>query len=306
MKNIFKLAVVVFLTFNFAISTLQAQTPSQFKYQAVLHNADGNIIANEAVTIDISILKGSASGTSVFDETHNANTTAQGLINLNIGSVEDLSIVDWSADNYFIKITVNSVEMGTSQLLSVPYAMHAKTAEKLVPGTPKHYIGELYGGGVVFWVDSTGEHGLIVSMIDLSTGARWSNIDDVEIGSDARSDWNGQSNSTVIMSQSGFTDGAAKLCDDYTNEDYGTGTYSNWYLPSITEFKILWDHFYEVQKTLDTDGNSSTTIIKKWYYWTSNEQREDESWVGILENYNIEFGHYFKSDSHYVRAIRTF
>ena len=86
-------------------------------------------MANETVTVDISILQGSATGTSVFTEQHSVTTTAQGLINLNIGSVSDLSVIDWSTDTYFIEISVNSTVMGTSQLLSVPYAMTAKTVE---------------------------------------------------------------------------------------------------------------------------------------------------------------------------------
>ena len=124
-----KKLTLVLVTILFAVTGILAQTPHLFKYQAVLRDESGAIMASEAVTVDISILKGSAGGTSVFDETHNVTTTAQGLINLNIGSVEDLSVVDFSNDTYFIEITVDGTVMGTSQLLSVPYALQAKTAE---------------------------------------------------------------------------------------------------------------------------------------------------------------------------------
>ena len=99
MKNyiLLKLVAMLLLTFNFGLLTVQAQTPEQFKYQAVLRNADGTVMANEDVTVDISILQGSTTGTSVFDESHSVTTTAQGLINLNIGSIEDLSVIDWGA-----------------------------------------------------------------------------------------------------------------------------------------------------------------------------------------------------------------
>ncbi len=128
MKKLLKFTVVLLLTLNFQLLTY-GQTPNQFKYQAVLRNADGSIMANEDITVDISILQGSTTGTSVFDETHTVTTTAQGIINLNIGSENDLSVIDWSADVYFIRISVNGTEMGTSQLLSVPYAMIAKNVE---------------------------------------------------------------------------------------------------------------------------------------------------------------------------------
>ena len=116
----------------FAVTGILAQTPNQFKYQAVLRNADGTIITDEEVVIDIAILQGSDSGTEVFAETYSVTTTAQGIINLNIGSQNDMSVVDWSADIYFIKITVDEIWMGTSQLLSVPYALHAETAETAI------------------------------------------------------------------------------------------------------------------------------------------------------------------------------
>ncbi len=108
--------------------SLFSQTPNQFKYQAVLRNADGTIMAEENVTMVISILKSDLT-TSVFKETHATTTTAQGLINLDIGSIEDLSAIDWSIDTYYIEISVNGTAIGTSQLLSVPYALHSKTAE---------------------------------------------------------------------------------------------------------------------------------------------------------------------------------
>jgi len=121
-----KKITLIFVTLLFLITGILAQTPSQFKYQAVLRNADGTIIADENITVDISILQGSASGTSVFDEQHSVTTTAQGVINLNIGSVSDLSVVDWNAGIYFVEISVNGTTMGASQLLSVPYALYAE------------------------------------------------------------------------------------------------------------------------------------------------------------------------------------
>ena len=92
------------------------------------------IMASQNAAVYISILQASVTGTSVFNETHNITTTAQGLINLSIGSINDLSVVDFSSDIYFIEIIVNGTLMGTSQLLSVPYALQAKTAENVFSG----------------------------------------------------------------------------------------------------------------------------------------------------------------------------
>ncbi len=122
---------IILLTSLFITTTaiLAQNLPDKFKYQAVLRDASGEILANESATVTIALLQGTASGTSVFDESHSITTTAQGLINLNIGSINDMSVVDWSADIYFVEISVNGTVMGTSQLLSVPYALHAKTVE---------------------------------------------------------------------------------------------------------------------------------------------------------------------------------
>jgi len=125
-----KLSLLILALF-FVVTGIIAQTPAMFKYQAVLRNADGTIIANQAKTVVINILQGSITSPSVFTETHTVTTTAQGIINLNIGSVNTsgLTTINWATNSYFIKITVDGVEMGTSQLMAVPYALFAKKAE---------------------------------------------------------------------------------------------------------------------------------------------------------------------------------
>ena len=136
MKKTLTLLVAVLLT-----ATTWAQTPQSFKYQAVARDASGEVVANQAVGIQISILQGSISGTAVYAETFTPTTNEFGLINLSIGAgtvvTGDLATIDWSADTYFIIIEMDITggttyeEYGTSQLLSVPYALHAKTAKNL-------------------------------------------------------------------------------------------------------------------------------------------------------------------------------
>ncbi len=105
-----------------------AQVPAKFTYQAVLRNADGSIIANQPATVFVEILSGTPDGPAVFNETHNITTSPLGLVNLTIGSINNLGVVDWSANQHFVKITFNGVVLGVVQLLSVPYALHANTA----------------------------------------------------------------------------------------------------------------------------------------------------------------------------------
>jgi hypothetical protein len=119
-----------------------AQSPEGFKYQAVVRDASQNILPNQAVGVQITILQGSATGTVVYQETFSSTTNGYGLINLAIGNGTvvsgTFSAIDWSAGPYFIETAIdaaggtNYAVMGTSQLLSVPYALYSKTAENVV------------------------------------------------------------------------------------------------------------------------------------------------------------------------------
>jgi hypothetical protein len=131
MKKI-TLLLILFL-FSFSIF---AQAPQGINYQAVLRDASGNIKSNQNVEIEISILQGTANGTEVFSETHNTQTNLQGIINLSIGTIntDDFENIDWSNSPLFISITVDGTNLGTNQLLSVPYAFYANTAGNAFSG----------------------------------------------------------------------------------------------------------------------------------------------------------------------------
>ncbi|MCD4736398.1 MAG: hypothetical protein K8R53_10160, partial [Bacteroidales bacterium] len=125
---------VTFLLFVMLFSF--GQSPERFNYQAVVRGSGGSLIVNSQVGIKISILQGSTSGTEVCIEEFSPTTNDYGLVILEVGSVNsvDFELIDWSAGPYFVKIELDEnggtaySEMGTSQLLSVPYALHATTA----------------------------------------------------------------------------------------------------------------------------------------------------------------------------------
>ncbi len=136
MKNILTLICLLFL----AVGGF-SQAPNLFKYQAVARNTAGDILPNQSVGFEISILQNSSGGTSVYTETHAVTTNEHGLVNLSIGggavSSGDFTTIDWGGAVYFLQIKMDAaggtayVLMGSSQLLSVPYALNAKTVASI-------------------------------------------------------------------------------------------------------------------------------------------------------------------------------
>jgi len=139
MKNL--LQIIIFIL---AGLSLYAQAPESFSYQAVLRNADGNLIANTAIGMQFSILQGNSSGTVVYVERHFPTTNANGLVTITIGGGTVVSgslvTIDWSNGPFFIKVETdvnggsNYTLSGTSQLLSVPFALHSLSADEITGG----------------------------------------------------------------------------------------------------------------------------------------------------------------------------
>lgn len=116
-----------------------AQSPNGFSYQAVMRDASAVLKVNANIGISIQLVQGSAQGSVVYEETHATTSNANGLVSIIIGDGDvvsgDFSTIDWTDGPYFITTAadldggVDYTIQGTTQLLSVPYALHAKTAE---------------------------------------------------------------------------------------------------------------------------------------------------------------------------------
>ncbi|MFN8320435.1 MAG: hypothetical protein U0V54_13535 [Saprospiraceae bacterium] len=310
----------------FYVTTAEAQIPpNAFNYSAVARGPQGQPIAGQNIAVRFSILKSNATGSVEYVEDHMVVTDPYGLFNLIIGGgmiqSGNFNAIDWSSDNYFLKIELdiqggsNFYHMGTTQFISVPYALYAKSAGSISGGSSgsgfTHFIGEAFGGGVVFsvWKDQQGvEHGLIVDFKDLSKGHIWSNLSGsgAEIGQSARTS-DGLKNSLAIISQPGHNSSAAQLCLDHSANGF-----NDWYLPSTTELAILWRNFYIINKTLLNvpdaeileEANGSGTIKP---YWSSSEMGQETA--GVLYFHTSSSGSNiagYKSTEYKVRAIRVF
>ena len=133
------------------------QAPEGFKYQAVVRDAGNIILNNQSVGMQLTIQQGSIGGLAVYTETFSISTNAYGLVNLEIGSgttTDDFTTIDWANGPYFIQTAVDITGgssyavMGTSQLMSVPYALYAKTSGSSITGPqgPADFSMHLRGG----------------------------------------------------------------------------------------------------------------------------------------------------------------
>ncbi len=154
MKKLVTLIAVILVAVN-----VFAQSPEKMSYQAVVRNASNGLISNTTIGMKISILQNSTSGTEVYAETQTSVTDANGLATLEIGTGSiisgEFSTINWSAGPYFIKTETDPsggttyTITGTSQLMSVPYALHAKTVSSFNEEDPK--IGEILEGYFPIW-----------------------------------------------------------------------------------------------------------------------------------------------------------
>jgi uncharacterized protein (TIGR02145 family) len=137
----------------YSVGALFAQSPNQIQYQAIIRNASGAVVANQAVGMRVSVLKTSASGTVVYSETHRDTSTANGLVTVEIGLGTVVSgsfaSINWGQGPYFIKTETditggtNYQMIGTTQLLSVPYALYANNGIKNISITGDTlYLGD--------------------------------------------------------------------------------------------------------------------------------------------------------------------
>jgi hypothetical protein len=170
MKNFYTFLVALLLTASaFLPQQASAQAPDKMSYQAVVRDNGDVLVTNQAVGMRISILQGTASGIAVYEETQTQTTNVNGLVTLEIGTGSfisgDFTTIDWSAGTYFIKTETDPTGgssytiTGASQLLSVPYALYAKTSGSSIPG-PQGPAGNDGANGIDGLDGSDGADGL--------------------------------------------------------------------------------------------------------------------------------------------------
>ncbi len=370
MKKIITIFAAILLA-----TTVWAQSPEKMSYQAIIRNSSDALVTNQSVGMHISILQGSPTGTLVYEETQTPTTNANGLVSIEIGEgtviLGTFSAIDWANGPYYVK-TKTEVEpsapfpiTGISQLLSVPYALHAKTAETVTEtivetdpvysawdkdyadlintpvapdgsetkvtaginvtvtgsgttaspyvvnanGAATYSVGDFAQGGIVFWVDETGQHGLVCAKQDQSRGARWHTGTYGSTRAKGDGPYAGKANTAIIIAahvaigDDGNTN-AARICNELQITEGGK-TYGDWYLPSREELNLMYLNKRYIDATATANGGSSFVDPD---YWSSTEASNiySSNYAWAQAFYNGHQGSYLKSTQGRVRAIRAF
>ena len=157
-------------------------------------------------------------------------------------------------------------------------------------------IGTIYQGGFVFYLDETGEHGLVAAMEDLPGIYVWGCYSEYVEGADGTSIGTGLQNTLDIVSECSVTPISANKALAYESEGY-----SDWYLPSV-------DELIEMYNTLANSGSQGNIggfdISVSSYYWSSSEISSIHAWNVYFNNGNSSFN--YKVVSNRVRVIRAF
>lgn len=133
------LTLLLFVTVTL---TVFAQAPEKMSYQAIIRSQTNSLVKNSDISLKVIVHQGTTTGTKVYEETHFVKTNNNGLVSLEIGTgnifTGNFSTIAWEKGPYFIETQVDATGgsnyniVGITQLLSVPYALHAKTAERLI------------------------------------------------------------------------------------------------------------------------------------------------------------------------------
>lgn len=195
--------------------------------------------------------------------------------------------------NTNVSVIITGLTMGTS------YHYRIKTVNSLgttygsdMTFTAAYVIGENIYGGIIFYIDGTGQHGLVCAPSDQGIRIAWGCYGATIAGADGTAIGTGNQNTIDIMSGCATLGIAAQLCGDLV-----LGGYDDWYLPSKDELNLLW---------LNRTIIGGFSVANYSSYWSSSEYSNTYAWLQSFITGTQFYDNKGYSQDHYVRAIRSF
>jgi uncharacterized protein (TIGR02145 family) len=329
---------------------INAQVPEYFNYQAIVRD-DGEVIQEQTVSLLISIIRTSTSGTTVYSEKHTPTTNEFGLVNIAIGSGDiqsgNFSTIDWGADIYFLNVKIDASggtsysDIGTTQLLSVPYALYAKTSEKANELELKLHIltNSIIAGGMVVDIEGnsykTVRIGTQVWMAENLKTTKYRNGDIIETTNPANLIVPNDNTSKYQWAYDGNESNVAtygRLYTWYAATDNRNVCPTDWHVPSDAEWTTLATYLggdggklketgtihWQSPNAGATDESDFTALpgghrdFNFWqignYFecWTATEKSESVAWLYYLYygNSSINLGEWGKNMGMSVRCLK--
>ena len=330
--------IILIIGLLFIALGLNAQPPQLIPYQAIARDNSGNPVLNQNIGLRFSIHDQTISGTVVWQESQTVVSNNLGIIVTALGGTTQLTSVDWGSGGKFLQVEMditggsNYLDMGTQQMMSVPYALYAETSGSVINngsggnGSFTHWIGELYGGGMIchLWKDQSGiEHGLIMSLVNLNDTVMGSWLGHVDSQSLALNELDGVANTALIYNSTDnpnyyLIGSAVYLCLNYSNDGF-----DDWYLPAIKELETINFNILKLNLQLSLNSNfdlistatnetfSNVWNISKSSYWSSTSRSFDSGSVAG-NSYYFDFGWFYSSPGHrygnnsYAASVRAF
>lgn len=165
------------------------------------------------------------------------------------------------------------------------------------PEPPTIFIGAFYQGGVIFYIDQTGEHGYISSIYDQSNGCIWGCNPTIISEAYGLAIGTGEQNTKDILNICTSPDIAAAICDTLQYNGF-----TDWFLPSKDELNLMYQHKGTINDTSIPNGGA---LLQGTNYWTSSQAGTNSVWVQYFGSGGSQYSNSQKSRNH-VRAIRAF
>jgi hypothetical protein len=310
-KTLLTLLSVLFCAITFAQSV-----PQGINYQAVARDANGDVLMNQALTIQFSVISDITTSAVSWQETHTVSTNDYGLYTAiigggtatNVGSSASFDVIDWGASNHLLKVEVDFgsgyLDMGTTVFMSVPYSIYSANPGPQglqgVPGVDGTNGIDGQGGitnagtGISVTGAGTSVSPYVVSTTPLSVT--------YSIGDTA------QGGIVFYVSPDGKNGLVAATIDQYSNWYDASDVISNpsnhtlegqkfrdWRLPTKYELNEMYVNLH--QQGLGGFAND--------FYWSSTEDDNSNAWVQDFDNGN-QFNVNKVNNFNYVRAVRAF